>query len=65
MTYYAESLSVFEFLLESEGKMFIREMCGALKRGTSMDEIVQRLKAYPRGLSQLEETWVAWVQRSQ
>jgi hypothetical protein len=63
MTYYAESLSVFEFLLESEGKTFIREMCGALKRGTSMDEIVRRLKAYPKGVSQLEEKWAAWVQK--
>ena len=63
MTYYTESLSVFEFLLESEGKTFIREMCGALKRGTSMDEIVRRLKAYPKGPSQLEEAWAAWVQR--
>ncbi len=63
MTYYAESLSVFEFLLESEGKTFIREMCGALKRRTSMDEIVRRLKAYPKGPSQLEEAWAAWVQR--
>ena len=64
MTYYAESLSVFEFLLESEGKKFIREMCGGLKRGTSMDEIVRRLKVYPKGPSQLEEAWAGWVQKS-
>ena len=63
MTYYAESLSLFEFLLEREGKTFIREMCAALKRGTPMDEIVRRLKAYPTGPSQLEEAWAVWVQR--
>ena len=64
MTYYAESLSVFEFLLETEGRQFIREMCGDLKRGTSMDQIVRRLKAYPNGPSQLEEAWTGWVQKS-
>ena len=64
MTYYAESLSLFEFLLETEGKTFIREMCQALRRGTSMDEIVRRRKAYPNGLSQLEDAWVAWVHNS-
>jgi len=64
MTYYAESLSLFEFLLETEGKTFIREMCQALRRGTSMDEIVRRRKAYPNGLSQLEDAWVAWVRNS-
>ncbi len=63
MTYYAESLSVFEFLLEREGKTFVREMCAALKRGTPMDDIVRRLKAYPNGSSQLEEAWAAWVER--
>ena len=64
MTYYAESLSLFEFLLQTEGKTFIREMCQALRRGTSMDEIVRRRKAYPNGLSQLEDAWVAWVHNS-
>ena len=63
MTYYAESLSLFEFLLETEGKEFIRGMCGDLRRGTSMDQIVRRLKAYPNGPSQLEEAWTAWVQK--
>jgi len=64
MTYYAESLSLFEFLLETEGKAFIREMCQALQRGTSMDEIVRRRKAYPNGPSQLEDAWAAWVRDS-
>ena len=64
MTYYAESLSLFEFLLQTEGKTFIREMCQALRRGTSMDEIVRRRKAYPNGLSQLEDAWMAWVHNS-
>lgn len=64
MTYYSESLSIFEFLLKTEGKEFIRAICQALKKGKSMDEIIRGLKAYPKGLPQLEEAWVAWVQGS-
>jgi len=64
MTYYSQSLSIFEFLLETEGKEFIRAMCQALKEGKSMAEIIRGMKAYPKGLPQFEEAWVAWVQRS-
>jgi hypothetical protein len=64
MTYYSESLSIFEFLLKTEGKEFIRAMCQALRKGKSMDEIIRGLKAYPKGIPQLEEAWVAWVQGS-
>ena len=61
MTYYAESVSLLEFLLETEGKTFIRDMCQALERGTSMDAIVRQRKAYPNGAPQLEEAWAEWV----
>jgi hypothetical protein len=64
MTYYSESLSVFEFLLKTQGKQFIRTMCQALKQGKSMAEIIGGLKAYPKGLSQFETAWVSWVQGS-
>jgi len=61
MTYYAESVSVFEFLLETEGKAFVRDMCKSLAQGTSMDAVVRQRKAYPQGPSQLEEAWATWV----
>ncbi len=59
MTYYSESLSVFEFLLKTEGKEFIRTMCRELKKGTSMAEIIRGLKAYPRDVPQFEQAWVS------
>jgi hypothetical protein len=65
MTYYSQSLSIFEFLLKTEGKEFIRAMCQALKEGKSMAEIIRGVKAYPKGLPQFEEAWVAWVQSSE
>lgn len=64
MTYYSESLSIFEFLLETEGKEFIRAMCQQLKKGKSMAEIIRGLEAYPKGLPQFEQAWMAWVQSS-
>src|SRR5215475_1645012 len=62
MTYYSESLSLFEFLLETQGKEFIRTMCQALKAGKSMDDVIRSSKTYPGGIPQLEQAWVAWVQ---
>jgi len=62
LTYYAQSLSIFEFLLKTEGKEFIRAMSQRLKRGQSMAEIIRGLKAYPQGIPQFEQAWTAWVQ---
>jgi hypothetical protein len=62
MTYYSQSLSIFEFLLKTEGREFIRTMCLQLKQGKSMADIIARLKAYPKGIPQFEEAWVTWVQ---
>ncbi|HEY4485356.1 MAG TPA: hypothetical protein VI702_03410, partial [Nitrospiria bacterium] len=64
MTYYSQSSSLFEYLLELEGRGFIREMCQALKKGSSMEEFVRGRKNYPGGLPQLEKAWVVWVQAS-
>jgi len=61
MTYYAESVTLFEFLLEKEGQTFIREMCQALRHGATMDAIVRKRSAFPKGTPDLEEAWVAWV----
>jgi hypothetical protein len=63
MTYYSESLSLFEFLLQTQGKAFLRTMCQTLKAGKSMDDVLRSSKAYPRGVPQLEEAWVASVQK--
>jgi hypothetical protein len=62
MTYYAESLSVFQFLLAREGKPFVRAMAKRLREGTRMEEIVRGLRHDPHGIASLEEEWVQWVQ---
>jgi len=61
MTYYAQSLSVFQFLLAREGNPFVRSMARRLREGARMEELVQGLSHYPRGIASLEEEWVSWV----
>lgn len=61
MTYYAQSLSVFQFLLVREGKPFARSMARRLREGARMQELVQGLAHYPSGIASLEEEWVRWV----
>lgn len=62
MTYYAQSLSVFEFLLEREGRPFVRAMVQKLTDGVEMQEILRELDHYPEGISSVEEAWVRWVE---
>jgi hypothetical protein len=61
MTYYAQSLSVFQFLLAREGRPFVRTMANRLREGARMEEILRDLPQYPRGITSLEEEWVRWV----
>lgn len=58
MTYYAESFSIFMFLLETEGKSFIREFCLDLKAGKTMNDIIRRLPSYSNGIVDLETAWL-------
>jgi hypothetical protein len=62
MTWYAESLSVFEFLLAREGNAFIRALVRRLRDGARMEEIVRKLPHYPDGIASLETEWVRWVE---
>lgn len=64
MTYYSESFSIFKFLLDTEGKEFIRRMSLALKNGKTMVEIIRGLKTYPKGIPQLEQAWADRVEKS-
>lgn len=63
MTYYAESLSVFQFLVERAGRPFVRSMAERLRDGAGMGEVLEDdLRRYPQGISSLEEEWVRWVE---
>jgi hypothetical protein len=62
MTYYSESLSLFKFLLEKEGRPFVRALVQRLKGGATMEEIIRERSSYSNGIRSLEEEWVRWVQ---
>lgn len=62
MTYYAESLSVFQFLLAREGKPFVRAMAQKLRDGAGMADVVRDLPHYADGIPSLESEWVRWVE---
>jgi hypothetical protein len=60
MTWYAQSLSVLEFVLEREGRIFVRQMAEQLRDGARMHDL---LDAQCRGgLRPFEEQWAHWVE---
>jgi hypothetical protein len=61
MTYYAESLSVFRFLLERQGRTWVQTMVRRLRDGDEMAEILSGTPALASGTAALEEAWVAWL----
>jgi hypothetical protein len=60
MTYYAQSLSVFEFLLEREGVEFIRAMAERLRDGDTMESIIRDTDHFAGGIDALEREWLNW-----
>jgi hypothetical protein len=61
MTFYSESLSVFSFLLEKEGRDFVRSMVQDLRTGKEMGDVIQRADHFKGGVETLEKEWVRWV----
>ena len=62
MTWYAQSLSVLEFLLEREGVDCVRQLAAELRDGARMEELLARRPHYPGGLRSFEEQWASWVE---
>jgi hypothetical protein len=62
MTWYAQSLSVLEFLLEREGATFVRQMAKRLREGARMEDLLAERPGDPGGLASFEEQWVHWVE---
>lgn len=60
MTWYAQSLSVFEYLVGALGVSGARELARELRAGAHMPHfLVQHFG--PRGLAAFEERWVSWL----
>ncbi len=61
--FYAQSLSVAEFLAEREGPAFLDRVVDATLRGRSMDEVLQTASRLPKTVAELHREWSAWVAR--
>jgi hypothetical protein len=57
MTWYAQSLSVLEFLLERDGAAAVRRIAAGLRAGSRMEALLPRVCAAPAELLSLEEEW--------
>jgi hypothetical protein len=62
MTWYAQSLSVLEFILEREGAAFVRQMAEQLREGARMEDLLARSARSAGGLPAFEEQWIHWVE---
>ena len=62
MTWYAQSLSVLEFLVEREGRAFVRHMAKQLREGARMEDLLAQRPHGSGGLGAFEAQWIDWVE---
>ena len=63
--FYAESLSLVDFMIAQHGSVTFRKFCGALKEGKSMDDALRF--TYPgsiRSIEALEKAWLKHLEES-
>lgn len=61
IVFYAESLTLAQFLADKEGPAFIGQIAAGLLRGETMTQILRGPKSLPSDLQELEKAWVKWV----
>jgi hypothetical protein len=61
--FYAQSLSVAEFLLEREGAPFMGQLFETLMRGGSVEDALKSAKRLPQTIDALNAEWLKWVTR--
>jgi hypothetical protein len=61
MTWYAQSLSVFEFILERGGRAFVRHLAAQLREGARMEDVLAQQPLGSGDLRSFEEQWLDWV----
>lgn len=61
--FYAQSLSVVEFLTEREGPAFFATLVEGLIRGQSTEDVLKTAKNLPKTVDELSAEWSKWVGR--
>jgi hypothetical protein len=59
--FYAESLTVAQFLAEREGPTFIHKIAEGLAHGLTMQEVLHSAKHVPANIDQLNAAWREWL----
>lgn len=59
--FYAEALSVAQFLAAKEGDGFIGKVADGLMHGRTMPEILRGAKSVPADVAALDAAWQAWA----
>jgi hypothetical protein len=60
MTWYAQSLSVLEFLLEREGRAFVRQLAEQLREGARMEDLGRSGPKGPAGSTPSRGSGPTW-----
>lgn len=61
--FYEQSMTLLEFLAETEGERFVGQIGEALIRNESMENVLQRARKSPKDLNGLDAAWVKWLTR--
>lgn len=61
--FYAQSLSVAEFLTEREGPSFFATLVEGLMRGQSTEDVLKTAKNLPKTVDELSTQWSTWAAR--
>lgn len=61
--FYEQSMTLLEFLAETEGDRFVGRIGESLARGESMESILKTASKAPTDITQLEIAWAKWLSR--
>ncbi len=61
--FYEQSMTLLEFLADTEGERFVGQIGEALMRNEHMEEVLTRARKSPKNLNELDAAWVKWLTR--
>jgi hypothetical protein len=60
---YEQSMTLLEYLAETEGDRFVGRIGESLARGESMESVMKTASKAPADIAQLEAAWMKWLSR--
>ena len=59
--FYVQSMTLLEYLAETEGDHFVGRIGESLARGESMESLLKTARKAPADIAQLDAAWVKWL----